>query len=170
MYSALVYSADAGPICRRALYEWGADGQVAVAVEEITELIRALARFHTPNRFSEENLIEEIADVLIVLEQMMVLYDCRERVGVVYNEIAETMDTDDEPVAVLRYKLERLLLEIDAYFLGWTEEKDLFSFMGEVSRSLEVLVDRYGMNAAVGNIVNEKLAKVSKKLDETSPV
>lgn len=170
MYSALVYSADAGPICQRALYEWGTDSQVAVAVEEITELIRALARFHTPKRFSEENLIEEIADVLIVLEQMMVLYNCREKAGSVYNEIAETMDIDDEPVAMLRYKLERLLLEMDAYYLGWTEERDLFCFMGEVSRSLEVLVDRYDLDAAVGSKVTERLAKISKMLDETAPV
>lgn len=165
MYSTLMYSADAGPVCRRALHEWGPDGQVAVAVEELSELIRALARFHTPGRFSVENLIEEIADVLIVLEQMMVLHACHEEVENVYQEIFHTMDMEDEPVALLRHKLEMLLVELDGYFLDDLNKRCMINLMGNVSRSLETIVDRWSLHEEVGAAVNEKIAKLIKKLD-----
>lgn len=62
-------------IYRGALDAFGADLQTLVAIEEMAELQKELCK----NRRGRENraaIAEEIADVQIMLEQMMMLYDC----------------------------------------------------------------------------------------------
>lgn len=77
-------------ICREALETFGADSQVMIAIEEMSELTKELCK----NGRGQENtthIAEEIADVEIMLRQMMILFDCKE-------------DVDK----FCRYKLERL--------------------------------------------------------------
>ncbi len=81
---------DGGEICRRALEAFGAQAQVMMAIEEMSELTKELCK----NSRGQENtthIAEEIADVEIVLRQMVMLFDCAGQV--------ETFR---------RYKLERL--------------------------------------------------------------
>ena len=60
---------------------YGADHQSLVACEELGELIRAVSKMRraaaagTDNWDAYENLVEEIADVLIVLEQLQEMYE-----------------------------------------------------------------------------------------------
>lgn len=81
---------DGGEICRRALEAFGAQAQVMMAIEEMSELTKELCK----NGRGQENtthIAEEIADVEIMLRQMVMLFDCAGQV--------ETFR---------RYKLERL--------------------------------------------------------------
>ncbi len=77
-------------ICRAALEAFGAEAQMVMAIEEMSELTKELCK----NGRGQENtthIAEEIADVEIVLQQMVMLFDCAGQV--------ETFR---------RYKLERL--------------------------------------------------------------
>lgn len=81
---------DGGEICRRALEAFGAEAQVIMAIEEMSELTKELCK----NGRGQENtthIAEEIADVEIMLQQMKMLFECAGQV--------ETFR---------RYKLERL--------------------------------------------------------------
>ncbi len=60
-----------------AIKVFGAELQEIVAIEECAELIQAISHKH---RGREHNVPEEIADVLIVLEQLIIINDCREEV------------------------------------------------------------------------------------------
>ena len=77
-------------ICRAALDAFGKSSQMQVAIEEMSELTKELCK----NGRGQENtthIAEEIADVEIMLWQMVMLFDCAGQV--------ETFR---------RYKLERL--------------------------------------------------------------
>ena len=66
---------DGGEICRRALEAFGAQAQVMMAIEEMSELTKELCK----NGRGQENtthIAEEIADVEIMLRQMVMLFDC----------------------------------------------------------------------------------------------
>ena len=61
--------------CKKAVNAWGPEKQKWVAAEELSELIHALAR---NNRGDDnlENVVEEIADVEIMLHQLKIMFDC----------------------------------------------------------------------------------------------
>lgn len=70
---------DGGETCRAALAAFGRDSQVMVAIEEMSELTKELCK----NSRGQENtthIAEEIADVEIMLQQMVMLFDCKETV------------------------------------------------------------------------------------------
>lgn len=77
-------------ICRAALEVFGAEAQMVMAIEEMSELTKELCK-HRRGRDNVEAIAEEIADVEIMLQQMAMLFDCAGQV--------ETFR---------RYKLERL--------------------------------------------------------------
>lgn len=82
-------------ICRAALEAFGAEAQMVMAIEEMSELTKELCK-HRRGRDNVEAIAEEIADVEIMLQQMVILFDCAEQV--------ETFR---------RYKLERLAERIE---------------------------------------------------------
>lgn len=65
--------------CKKAIKAWGPEKQKWVAAEELSELIHALAR---DNRGEDnlENIVEEIADVEIVLHQLKIMFNCYDAV------------------------------------------------------------------------------------------
>lgn len=81
---------DGDEICWAALEAFGAEAQMVMAIEEMSELTKELCK-HRRGRDNVEAIAEEIADVEIMLRQMVMLFDCPGQV--------ETF---------LRYKLERL--------------------------------------------------------------
>lgn len=86
---------DGGETCRAALAAFGRESQVMVAIEEMSELTKELCK----NGRGKENtthIAEEIADVEIMLQQLVMLFDCAGQV--------ETFR---------RYKLERLAERIE---------------------------------------------------------
>ena len=63
-------------IFQAALETWGANAQTLMVFEEMAELQKALCK-NARRKDNRESIAEEIADVQIMLEQMIVLHDCR---------------------------------------------------------------------------------------------
>lgn len=60
---------------RLALSTYGPDAQALMVFEEMAELQKELCK-HARGKDNQFAIAEEIADVLIMLDQMMVLHDC----------------------------------------------------------------------------------------------
>ena len=60
-----------------ALKTWGADAQTLMVFEEMSELQKELCK-HARGNENVEQIAEEIADVQIMLEQMILLHGCEE--------------------------------------------------------------------------------------------
>ena len=75
-------------VLQKAIKTYGTHNQMLKCIEECGELSRAISRmlielssgdgFTTEE--SEENLYEELADVLIMIDQMMMMFDCGDEV------------------------------------------------------------------------------------------
>ena len=71
----------------RAIDVYGVNNQTWQTLEEIFELGLAICKLHrerTQGRYSD--LVEEIADVGIMLDQIMLMYDCQDSVHAVRTE------------------------------------------------------------------------------------
>ena len=66
-------------ICKDALLIFGAERQIKKCVEELTELCVALLH-NECGKDTVDHVAEEIADVEIMLQQMMLLLDCQDQV------------------------------------------------------------------------------------------
>ena len=66
---------DEEQIYKDALNKWGVDAQCMIAIEECGELITALSHKY---RGRNVNLIEEIADVKIMIEQLSIIFGAKE--------------------------------------------------------------------------------------------
>lgn len=67
-------------LCSRALRAWGAEMQSVVAAEELSELQKELCK-SVRGEDNADAIAEEIADVQIMLEQMLLLHDLPGRCG-----------------------------------------------------------------------------------------
>lgn len=65
-------------ICKRALFTYGFEAQATMVSEECSELINALCKYRR-GRVSDSDVITEVADVMIMCEQMA-FYFGKERV------------------------------------------------------------------------------------------
>lgn len=70
---------DTQELYRLALTTWGPDVQTLMVFEEMSELQKELCK-HARGKDNREAIADEIADVLIMLEQMMILHDCGQAV------------------------------------------------------------------------------------------
>lgn len=57
-------------IYKKAVSIWGAPAQLDMVVEECAELIQAINKFKREKKDSRDNLLEEIADVEIMIGQL----------------------------------------------------------------------------------------------------
>lgn len=71
--------AQAHEVCSLALEHYGPDAQKLMVMEEMAELQKELCK-NSRGHDNRLHIAEEIADVLIMLEQMIILYDCAEQV------------------------------------------------------------------------------------------
>ena len=82
-------------ILRKAIEHYGKGIQWAKAIEELSELIRALARAD-----DAENVAEEMADVRIMLDQLELILDNRDLVREIESEklmrLSERIHAADE--------------------------------------------------------------------------
>ena len=62
----------------KAIAHYGAKQQIIVAIEELSELQKELCKFLRSNKTDDIN--EEIADVEIMLEQMIMIFSSRESI------------------------------------------------------------------------------------------
>lgn len=66
-------------ICKAALEQWGPDAQTLMVFEEMSELQKELCKA-ARGKQNKDAIADEIADVYIMLRQMIVLHDCAEEV------------------------------------------------------------------------------------------
>lgn len=72
-------------ILQTAISVFGDKAQEDIAIEEMSELTQAI--MHN-RRGRESNIPEEIADVLIAVEQLIMIHNCREEVnGIKYHKL-----------------------------------------------------------------------------------
>ena len=74
----VTYEARKG-IYKNAVAKWGAEKQMIVAMEEMSELTKELCKIIRGKK-DLEALAEEIADVTIMLEQLRLIYDLNDKV------------------------------------------------------------------------------------------
>lgn len=77
-------------ILEKAIESWGESLQVDMAIEEMAELTKELLKQRRYG-YNQKNIAEELADVIIMIEQMIMLYDMN-------NEVENQ----------IKYKLQRL--------------------------------------------------------------
>lgn len=70
---------DITKVCTQALNHFGKQSQIMVCMEEMSELQKELCK-HFRGRNNFYDIAEEIADVQIMLEQMIILFNCRDAV------------------------------------------------------------------------------------------
>ena len=61
-------------ILQKAIETYGAESQLNVAIEELSELIKEICK-HKRGESNLVAIIEEMADVYIMLEQMQMIFD-----------------------------------------------------------------------------------------------
>ncbi len=72
-------------ILETAIRVFGGSAQEDIAIEEMSELTQAI--MHN-RRGRASNIPEEIADVLIAVEQLIIIHDCREEInGIKYHKL-----------------------------------------------------------------------------------
>jgi len=92
------------PSQHRVLGFYGADAQAMVHCEELAELIQAVSKMRRIRNAEKDdtdaynNLVEEMADVLICLEQMQTMYEIPNHViqGMVFKKCARQEARLDE--------------------------------------------------------------------------
>ena len=80
---------------RKAIDTWGYTAQFHMAIEECSELIQAICKLdravETNKDFASSKIIEEIADVEIMLDQLKIMLACSERCDEVYKHKLERL-------------------------------------------------------------------------------
>jgi len=78
---------------------WGIDAQVTKAVEELAELQKELCKFLLDDA-KFENIIEEVADVKIMVEQIELMFEIKEAVKAVKKKkiqrLSDRLDKEEE--------------------------------------------------------------------------
>lgn len=68
-------------ICKAALTTWGKQKQLMMLLEEMSELQKEVLKNINRNKDNVAAIAEETADVLIMLDQLIDMYDIRDTVG-----------------------------------------------------------------------------------------
>ena len=88
-------------LMRKALDQWGLNAQVGQTVEECAELIVALQKHinRTPSPGTIDAIVDEIADVEMMLAQMRLVFNIddstlRERIESKFSRLAQYLEDD----------------------------------------------------------------------------
>ncbi len=68
------------PICKRALETWGETAQMLMVIEEMSELTKEILKNINRHKDNISEIIEETADVEIMLEQLKANYKIEQEV------------------------------------------------------------------------------------------
>lgn len=90
---------------RRAVYEaaiehYGQERQTLKAVEEMAELTKELAKSFIPNGTTLDKIVDEIADVTVMMEQLRIIFSVndavQERVAYKVKRLQHRVETEPE--------------------------------------------------------------------------
>lgn len=70
-------------IYEKALNTWGEIAQIFMLFEEMSELQKAICKKYRNKNISNDNIIDELADVEIMLEQMIILFTNEKAVSII---------------------------------------------------------------------------------------
>lgn len=73
-------------VFRKAVEAFGIDNQMNVAQEELCELGAAISRVKRGRPGAKENLVEEIADALVVIWQLQLIFDPDGKVAEIFEK------------------------------------------------------------------------------------
>lgn len=88
-------------ILQAVINRYGEENQLDMAIEEMSELTKAICKYKRAVKererdiccstaknviFAKNDIMEEIADVLIMLEQLMMIFDCKQVVSAIASE------------------------------------------------------------------------------------
>ena len=88
-------------VLQEAIDHYGEESQLDMAIEEMSELTKAICKYKRAVKergqdicystakdviFAKGDIVEEIADVLIMIEQMMMIFDCEQRVSAIASQ------------------------------------------------------------------------------------
>ena len=79
-------------LLKKIIKKYGADHQIDRVIEECSELVKALLKFRRNKSGSPKaillrrDVVEEIADVIITVEHLKIIFDCETEVSAVINQ------------------------------------------------------------------------------------
>ena len=76
---------DKTKVLKEAIQTYGQNAQIDMAIEEMSELTKALLKYRRSLISQKLEVAEEIADVLITIEQLIIIYDNEELVNKTVN-------------------------------------------------------------------------------------
>ena len=60
---------------KKIIEKYGEDGQIAKTLEELVELSEVLVKYLNKGELDRDHLIEEMADVDVMMAQLMIIFD-----------------------------------------------------------------------------------------------
>lgn len=123
---------DSENLCRRAMEIYGFPAQAAMVVEECSELTNAICKFRR-GRVGEDDIITEIADVMIMCEQLS-NYFGKEKVALERErkltrlEVYMSLIGEFQQSTVQRFQIVRILA-----LLLWTSWVRTYYVLGETT-------------------------------------
>jgi hypothetical protein len=84
-------------VFNKAIWEWGGESQENMAIEECSELIKAICKLRRKDSTADDftNLIDEVADVTIMMRQMALIVgeeSVNERIAYKINRLANRLN------------------------------------------------------------------------------
>ena len=71
----MIYHYTSKEICKKTIDNWGRDSQLMLLLEEMSELQKEVLKNMNRNKDNIKEIAEETADVLIMLERLIYIYD-----------------------------------------------------------------------------------------------
>lgn len=81
------YAPNLTKICNNAVEQWGHIPQLMKTIEELSELIKAICKAD-----NLDDIAEETADVEIMIEQLKIMFKCRDEVNLWRNRKLERLN------------------------------------------------------------------------------
>jgi len=90
-------------VCKRAIDKWGRDKQLDMAIEELSELTKAIVKYrrHGWNAVWRIKVLEEVADVELMCTQIKMLLGKEAEFNRIYANKVENLENiiaDDDPL------------------------------------------------------------------------
>ena len=73
-------------IYKKAIEKWGEPSQLLMVMEELAELIQAISHLLRGRNYAESEVIEELADVEVMCEQLRVIIDKNDKIDKIKEE------------------------------------------------------------------------------------
>jgi len=77
----MTYRYTSKEICKKTVDNWGRDSQLMMLLEEMSELQKEVLKNMNRNKDNVKEIAEETADVLIMLERLIYIYDIEDAVS-----------------------------------------------------------------------------------------